>query len=104
MTPLKWGIILLALYSAAGGFILQKRFLCTPANAIAASKSTPERRWMAGNILRIAFAEAVGLYGMVLHFIGGPDRLAASLIGVSLILLLIWKPGVPPTPEPQERS
>ena len=99
MTPVKWGITLAAFYCVFGGFSIQKKMLRNPANPRASSKSTPAGRWMIGNVVRLAFAVAVSLYGLLLHFLGGPDSLAASLIGLVLILLLVWKPGSLPVQE-----
>lgn len=95
MTPVKWIITFLALYCAFAGFSLQKRFLRMPANSRPDSKSTPISRWKVGNILRLAFATSVSLYGLLLHFLGGPDSLAFALNGLGLVLLLWWKPGIP---------
>jgi hypothetical protein len=92
MTPLKWIVLALALYSAAGGFYMQKKLLRTPTDPRIAAKSTPAKRWMVANIVRLAFATAVGLYGMVLHFNGGPKSLVVSLIALGLVLLLVWRP------------
>lgn len=102
MTPFKWIIILLACYCAVSARRLQKRFLRAPANPQAAVKSPPLRRWFAGNLIRMACTVAASLYGILLHFAGGPDWLAAGLIGLGLILLLIWNPGKPPEQEQQE--
>jgi hypothetical protein len=99
MTPLKWIILALALYSAAGGFYMQKRLLRTPRDPRIAARSTPAKRWMVANVVRLAFATAVSLYGLVLHFNGGPESLVVLLIALGLILLLIWRPGPVPTEE-----
>jgi hypothetical protein len=101
MTPIKWLILAAALFCAVDGFYMQKRVLRTPRNLRVASKSTPIGRWMVGNVLRIAFATAVSLWAMMLHFQGGPDSLAIPLVALSLILLLIWKPGAVPAESQQ---
>jgi len=64
---------------------------------VAAARSTPAKRWIVANIVRIAFAVAVSLYGMILHFNGGPKSLVVILIALGLVLLLIWRPGPIPT-------
>ena len=101
MTAFKWIILAAALFCAVDGFYMQKRLLRAPRNPKLASKSTPAKRWMAANVARLAFAASVGLWGIVLHSLGGPDSLANSLIGLGLILLVIWRPGAVPEHEPQ---
>jgi hypothetical protein len=96
ITPLKWGLVLFALLSAVFGFTLQRRIQRTPANPQLAVKSTPVKRWMVGNVIRIAYAISVSLYGILLHFLGGPERLAAALVALGLVLLLFWSPGEVP--------
>ena len=96
MTPFKYVIVFLALYCAVSGFTLSRRFLRVRVNPKAATKSTPINRWMAGHVIRLAFAIAVSLYGFLLHFVGVPEWLATLLIALGLILLLIWRPGDAP--------
>ena len=96
ITPFKLIIVFLALYCAASGFTLQRRLLRVPANPNIAVKSTPIKRWMSAHVIRLAFAVAVSLYGFLLHFLGGPEWLAVSLIALGLILLLFWRPGDEP--------
>lgn len=104
MTPFKLVIVFLALYCAASGFTLQRRFLRVSANPKVVVKSTPMKRWMVGHVIRIAFAIAVSLYGLLLHFLGGPEWLATSLIALGLILLLIWRPGDAPPEQNQQTN
>jgi len=96
ITPFKLVLVFLALYSAASGFTLQRRLLRVPVNPNVAVKRTPIKRWMSGHVIRLAFAVAVSLYGFLLHFLGGPEWLAVSLIALGLILLLFWGPGDAP--------
>jgi hypothetical protein len=102
ITLFKLLIVFLALYSAVAGFTFQKRFLRPPKNLKVAVKSTPIKRWMIGNVIRLAFAFAVSLYGFVLHFAGGPEWLATSLVALGLVLLLIWRPGAAPVEQNQQ--
>jgi hypothetical protein len=101
MTPFKLVIVFLALYCAVDGFALQSRFRRVRANPKVATKSTPVKRWMVGHVIRLVFAIAVSLYGLLLHFVGGPDWLATSLIALGLVLLLIWRPGDAPAEQNQ---
>ncbi len=96
MTPAKWTILVASLYCAAAGLFMKKRLLHPPKNRRAAARSTPAKRWMAANVVQLAYAVSVGLWGLVFHFEGGPDSVANSLIGLGLILLLVWRPGILP--------
>ena len=96
MTPFKGFIVALAILCAIDSFYWQKKLLRGPRNPRMAAKSTPARRWMVGNVARLAFSIAVSGYGMVLHFVGGPESLVISLAAFGLVLLLIWRPGPMP--------
>jgi hypothetical protein len=96
ITPVKLVIVFLALCCAVSGFTFQRRLLRVPANPKVAVKSTPIKRWMSGHVIRLAFAVSVSLYGFLLHFVGGPEWLANSLIALGLTLLLVWRPGDAP--------
>jgi hypothetical protein len=98
---MQWIAIAGALSCAVEGFNMQKKILRGPRNRRVGSKSTPVSRWMVGNVLRIAFAVSVSLWGFLSHIYGSPGWLAVSLIGVGLILLLIWRPGSCPASEDQ---
>lgn len=94
-TPVvRWIVRALALACAVQGFTLQRRIVGRP-NRISrgSGRSTPFTRWRAGNIVRLAFATAVGLYGLLLSEFGGPLWQVDSLFVIGLVLLLIWKPG-----------
>src|SRR6185437_724843 len=58
-------VVFVAFSSAAGSFILPKLLLRAAAKPEVAAKSTPEKRWMVRNILRMAFSLSVSLYGLV---------------------------------------
>lgn len=95
--------VLLALWSVYSGFRLQRMFsrVRTSAHLPPDNRSTPIRRWQAGHLMRIASATSVGLWGMILHFVGSPPWLVGAMFGLGLVLLLIWSPGSnPAAPEP----
>lgn len=90
----RWIVLVLAVACAVQGFTLQQRIVTRPNRTHRGSgSSTPFSRWRAGNIVRLAFATAVGLYGLVLSEFGGPLWQVDSLFVIGLVLLLIWKPG-----------
>jgi len=92
----QWFIVAGAVWSAISGFSVQRRFNRSDRPQNRTKKSTALSRWRAGHTMRLASATAVGLWGMVLHYSGGPDWLVNSLLGLALLLLLIWKPGAVP--------
>lgn len=90
----RWIFVALALLCIVQGFTMQRRIV-RPRNP-SRLRSTPFSRWRAGNIARLMFATAVGLYGLVLSEFGGPAWQVNALCAIALILLLIWKPGISP--------
>ncbi len=100
MSPIQWIAIFGALFCAVDGFYMQKRILRGPRNPSTVSKSTPGGRWILGNVVRLAFATGVCCWALVLHFSGGPEWLAGSLIGLGLVLLAALRPGSCPATEP----
>jgi hypothetical protein len=90
--------VLLALWSAYSGFRLQQTVnrVRTSAHLPPDNRSTPIRRWRAGHLMRLASATSVGLWGMILNFVGSPTWLVGAMFGLGLILLLIWSPGSSP--------
>ena len=90
-------IILLALWSAASGFTTQRKL--QRRTQASSSKSTPFTRWRAGHIFRLWSATAVGIWALLLYDFHGPMWIADVLFGVAILLLLIWKPDIAPTPD-----
>jgi hypothetical protein len=52
-------------------------------------------RWRLGSILSAVLAESAALFGVVIHFVGGPDVQAAIFIGASAVVMLLWWPRQP---------
>ena len=99
ITPTQWLVVFAAIWSAISGFRLQRKVVRVrnrPQSV--ARKSTPFSRWKAGNLLRLAAATAVGLWGLVLYQIGGPMWLVDTLFTGGMALLLTWMPGTSPDP------
>jgi hypothetical protein len=89
-------IILLALWSAASGFTMQRK-LQRPRGQASSSKSTPFTRWRAGHIFRLWSATAVGIWALLLCEFHGPLWIENVLFGFAILLLLLWKPDAAPT-------
>jgi hypothetical protein len=62
--------------------------------------STAAQRWFSANILRLAFALSTSLFGLVLHIMGAPERLAQALVALGIVYLLV-KAGKPVADKPQ---
>ena len=93
----QWLVIVAAIWSAVGGFTLQRRITSAPTRSQRLSgRSTPFTRWRAGNIVRVWSATAVGLWALVLYTIGGPSWLVNLFFAVGLLLLVAWSPGTSP--------
>jgi hypothetical protein len=90
-------IILLALWSAAWGFTMQRQL--QRRRRASTSKSRPFTRWRAGHIVRLWSATTVGIWALVLQQLHGPLWIANVLFGLAILLLLIWKPGIAPAPD-----
>jgi hypothetical protein len=104
-TLVQWIVIALALSCVWNGFLTQRLIVRGPKSRHRRStRSTPFIRWRAGNIVRLAFATSVGLYGLVLRVLGGPPWQANCLLALGMILLLVWKPGQSPKPQTVEPS
>jgi len=99
LSPVQWLIIVAAIWSAISGFTVQRRI-----NRIGSRsqtqprRSTPVSRWRTGHLVRLWTATAMGLWGLLLHYTGGPEWLVNVFLGLAMLLLLIWRPGATPAP------
>jgi len=84
-----WLVIVAAIWSAISGFTMQR-------SINRKKRSTSLARWRAGHMIRLSTATAVCLWGMVLHYFGGPEWVVNILLGVAILLLFIWRPGAVP--------
>jgi hypothetical protein len=88
---------LAAIWGAVGGFTLQRRLLSRNiAVRSRNTKTTPLSRWTAGNLARLWSACSVGVCGLALVEYGGQAIFAELLFTLSLLLLVLWKPGTVP--------
>jgi len=99
LSPVQWLIIVAAIWSAISGFTVQRRINRIGNRSQTQSRrSTPVSRWRAGHLVRLWTATAVGLWGLLLHYSGGPEWLVNVFLGLTMLLLLIWRPGTTPAP------
>lgn len=52
-------------------------------------------QWRIGAMISAAFAESIGLFGLVIYLLGGTTKQAAPFFAVSLIVMLVWWPRKP---------
>jgi hypothetical protein len=96
-------VCLAAIWGAVAGFTIQRKLLSGNTTIQRkGTKSNPLTRWRAGNLIRLWSAASVGIWALVLVELGGSQVLAALLFAVSLLLLILWKPGSDP-PKPAEK-
>jgi hypothetical protein len=84
-------------YAGAKGPTLPADFI---AIAAALKKDISDYRDYEIIVVRLSSATAVGLWGMLLFYTGGPDWLANVFLGLAMLLLLVWRPGVTPAEAP----
>jgi len=87
-----------AIWSAAGAFLLRnqlvsrsvEKLMINPADTNAA------RQWEVGQIISLAMAEGIAMWGLVIRLgLGGTLTQAAIFYAVSLFLLVLWTPRMP---------
>ena len=96
--PIELIIVLLALLDVALGWNGQRFFSqLAQANSRGTIKSTPLNQWFAANIFSLAVMESCALFAIVLHSLGSSSTLVGLLFVCSLVALVFWNPGTPPT-------
>ena len=93
-----WVIAAVALSSVFSGSNLRRQMLARAATALARDASDPKalKQWEAGQMVGLAFAENVALWGLLVRVVLGGALWQASLFySLSLILLLYWSPRLP---------
>ncbi|MGA8430838.1 MAG: hypothetical protein WB729_13525 [Candidatus Sulfotelmatobacter sp.] len=97
MTPIQWVVIVMGVWAIMSGFILERKIVSYPKRASRPSiRSTPLSRWRAGNLVRVASATSVALWGLILRSNGGSASVAYTLIAIGGLLLLTWRPSALP--------
>ncbi|MGD0912643.1 MAG: hypothetical protein ABR928_12150 [Terracidiphilus sp.] len=82
------------------GIFLQRMLLKAKARPLPNGKMpTAAQRWLTANILRLAFALSTCLFGLVLHVLGAPERLAQALVILGILFMLV-RLGKPPADDP----
>jgi hypothetical protein len=97
ITLIQWVVIAMGLWAIVSGFTLQRQIVGhSDKPRKRSTRSTPFSRWRAGNLVRLASATSVALWGLILRENGGPAWLAYIFFAIAALLLLIWGPGTSP--------
>lgn len=105
ITPFQWLLIGMGVWAIISGFMLEHLMITYPNRVRRPStRSTPIGRWRAGNLVRVASATSVSLWGLILRSNGGPTSIAFALIAVGGLLLLVWRPSARPADNPVQHS
>jgi hypothetical protein len=81
------------------GIVVQKILLKAPARPLPNGKlPRGAQRWFMANVVRLAFAMSTSLFGLVLHMVLAPERLAQALMlaGILFMMLPLGKPPAEP--------
>jgi F0F1-type ATP synthase membrane subunit c/vacuolar-type H+-ATPase subunit K len=100
-TSWHWVVTGLALCVALAGFRLRRRIIGRSEKALAKDASDPKalKQWEAGQLIGLAFAENIALWGVLLRVVLAGALWEASLFyAAGLFLLLLWTPQMPTTP------
>jgi F0F1-type ATP synthase membrane subunit c/vacuolar-type H+-ATPase subunit K len=93
-----WVMAGLALWAVFGGSLVRGRALRRSTVMLVKDSSNLKalRQWKAGQIVGMAFAEAIVFYGVVVRMVlDGTLRQASSFFVAGLLLLLLWTPRMP---------
>jgi hypothetical protein len=105
ITPIHWIVIGMGVWAIMSGFIVERKIVSYPKTASHPStRSAPFSRWRASNLVRVASATSVALWGLILRTNGGPASIAYTLIAIGGLLLLAWRPSGRPMDNPAQRS
>ena len=93
-------LALLAVANLGLVLFLRRIFISNPAEVL---RSSPEdssalAKWKSGQLLTWAFAEAIALYGLVLHFLGFAILQVAPFFLAGALLIVIFAPNLPDSP------
>jgi F0F1-type ATP synthase membrane subunit c/vacuolar-type H+-ATPase subunit K len=93
-----WLVAGLTLWAVLGGFRIRHRLLRRSGEALKKDTSDPKalRQWEAGQVVGLAVAESVAVWGLLVRMVlGGALWQALSFYVVALFLLLLWTPRMP---------
>ena len=93
-----WLVTGFALWAVWGGFSFRRRMLNRSRSTLAKDASDPRaaKQWQAGQLVALAAAENIALWGLLIRVaVGGALWQASLFYAASLALLLLWTPRLP---------
>ena len=96
-----WLVTGFALWAVWGAFRFRRRMLNRSKRTLAKDASDPRaaQQWQAGQIVGLAAAENIALWGFLVRVaVGGALGRASLFYAASLALLLLWTPRLPSEP------
>jgi hypothetical protein len=84
--------ILATVYAIIAGFTLRKRLFKQSAEALPSNARKAVGLWRGAHFIGFTFAMSIGIWGVVLKFLGSNWYQTGTFFGVSLGFLLLWGP------------
>jgi hypothetical protein len=81
-----------ALCVMASGFVMRKKLFAQSAESLPGDLGKAIRHWRGAHFIGFSFAMNLTIFGAVLKFLGSSWYVAGIFFGLSLGLLLLWKP------------
>lgn len=97
--PIIYLIIVLVSASIVRSLFFFRKKLVKPSEEVLANNPTDAvavRRWQTGQLITYAFAEAIAVYGMLLHFLGFTHVQVVPFFVGAFLLILSFSPRLPP--------
>jgi hypothetical protein len=84
--------VLATAFAIWAGFVMRKTLFKKSADAFAGSEGEALRHWRGAHFIGFTHAMSIAVFGAVLKFLGSTWYVAGLFFGLSLGLLLLWRP------------
>ena len=93
IAPWVWIVVVAAAISAiAAGYVIRKKFFKLSNQVLGSDPGKARGHWRAANLIGLNSALSVTFYGAVLKLLGSGWLVPGIFFGVSLGLLVLWRP------------
>lgn len=96
--PIIYVVVVLLSASVVRSLFFFRKKLVKPSEEVLVTNAMDSgaiRRWQTGQLITYAFAEAVAIYGMLLHFLGFTHIQVVPFLVVGFLLILFFPPRLP---------
>lgn len=83
---------LAAVYAVVVGFVMRKKFLRQSTEALPDSPRKALALWRAAHFISFSCAMSIAIFGVALKFLGSSWLVPGIFFGLSLCVLLLWRP------------